>query len=239
MSMNSESGFALRFSKAAEALGRYDKSDENAQDMCELVRLPARAAVLDVPCGTGRHAAALCRLGHFVTGIDLSAEQIDYAKTHNPGPDYLVADMRSPPARQFDLVINTYSSFGYLDSERDDVDALRAWHTRLRRRGSLIMEISDLERVQWRLGSEGSSITHRYSNCSESYAMDWDTRILTVTHCLDGQKTAICRRRVYSKERLEKMLGECGFAEVRVFGSFKAASKNPDDRAVIVAEKAD
>jgi 2-polyprenyl-3-methyl-5-hydroxy-6-metoxy-1,4-benzoquinol methylase len=39
-----------------------------------------RARILDVGCGTGRHAIELARHGYSVTGIDLSASQLARAR---------------------------------------------------------------------------------------------------------------------------------------------------------------
>ena len=45
----------------------------------ELLELPAGASILDVGCGTGRHAVELARRGYAVTGLDLSSEMLRVA----------------------------------------------------------------------------------------------------------------------------------------------------------------
>ncbi|HQN95001.1 MAG TPA: class I SAM-dependent methyltransferase [Thermoanaerobaculales bacterium] len=49
--------------------------------LLEVLELPAGASVLDVGCGTGRHAVELARRGYAVTGIDLSAHMLALAAT--------------------------------------------------------------------------------------------------------------------------------------------------------------
>lgn len=44
--------------------------------LLEELRLPPGGAVLDVGCGTGRHAIELAKRGYAVTGLDLSAEML-------------------------------------------------------------------------------------------------------------------------------------------------------------------
>ena len=47
--------------------------------LLEVLDLPAGASVLDVGCGTGRHAVELARRGYSVTGLDLSSEMLAQA----------------------------------------------------------------------------------------------------------------------------------------------------------------
>jgi SAM-dependent methyltransferase len=66
--------------------------------------------ILDVGCGTGRHAIELARRGYQVVGIDLSANQVAYAreKARATGVDpvFEVRDARAPHFLEaFDLVL--------------------------------------------------------------------------------------------------------------------------------------
>jgi SAM-dependent methyltransferase len=79
------------------------------------------AHVLDVPCGSGRHSLALARHGYRVTGIDVSAEAVAFARSAAAGLDsidLLVGDMAAVPKKlRADLAICMGNSFGYLDHE--------------------------------------------------------------------------------------------------------------------------
>ena len=44
------------------------------------IRRDKSATILDIGCGTGRHAVELAKRGYNVTGIDLSVSQIDKAR---------------------------------------------------------------------------------------------------------------------------------------------------------------
>jgi SAM-dependent methyltransferase len=54
---------------------------EEVNFLIEELALPRGAAILDVGCGTGRHAVELARRGYAVTGLDLSAEMLGRAAT--------------------------------------------------------------------------------------------------------------------------------------------------------------
>jgi SAM-dependent methyltransferase len=66
--------------------------------------------ILDVGCGTGRHAIELARRGYHVTGIDLSANQVararEKARAAGVEPVFEVRDARAPHfLAAFDLVL--------------------------------------------------------------------------------------------------------------------------------------
>ncbi|WP_214401833.1 class I SAM-dependent methyltransferase [Pseudonocardia lacus] len=84
--------------------------------------LPPGGRVLDVACGSGRHALVLARRGHRVTGLDVSTEAVGFARAAAAAEglalDLRVGDMRALPADvRADLAICMGNAFGYLDHE--------------------------------------------------------------------------------------------------------------------------
>ncbi|WP_062437653.1 class I SAM-dependent methyltransferase [Herbidospora daliensis] len=77
--------------------------------------------VLDVACGSGRHALELAARGRRVTGVDVSAEAIAHATTEasRRGLDaaFQVGDMRALPESAADTAICMGNAFGYLDHD--------------------------------------------------------------------------------------------------------------------------
>ena len=76
--------------------------------------------VLDVPCGSGRHALELARRGCRVTGQDISAEAIEYARKATADEqldlDLRLGDMRTLPTDvRADAAVCLGNSFGYLE----------------------------------------------------------------------------------------------------------------------------
>jgi ubiquinone/menaquinone biosynthesis C-methylase UbiE len=98
--------------------------------------------VADLGCGTGTLSLLLASEGgHFVTGVDFSAEMIRRAreKSHRtiPNPAFTVADAADPPlaAGSFDVVLSRH----VLWAMPDPAVALRNWIELLKPTGILIL----------------------------------------------------------------------------------------------------
>jgi len=117
-------------------------AEDNARLIVQVAHLDAPADVLDAPCGDGRVSVQLARLGHRVTGIDRSPRFIARAR-ERPGAegiDFRVGDLRELDFDgAFDLVLNWFSSFGYLDHDGNRA-VLRACRRALRPGGRLVLE---------------------------------------------------------------------------------------------------
>jgi SAM-dependent methyltransferase len=86
------------------------------------VGLQPGQTVLDVCCGSGRHALELARRGYRVTGVDVSAEAVAYAQEaaddEGLAVDLRVGDMRALPTDvRPDVAICMGNAFGYLEHE--------------------------------------------------------------------------------------------------------------------------
>jgi SAM-dependent methyltransferase len=83
--------------------------------------------LLDVACGTGRHAAAFAQLGYQVTGVDLNPALIDHGRSNVPEARFEVADMRDLDlGERFDAVTCLFDAIGYPLTNDGVIAALRA-----------------------------------------------------------------------------------------------------------------
>jgi LysM repeat protein/soluble lytic murein transglycosylase-like protein len=85
-------------------------SNSSGLQVGQTIKIPAGSTVLDVGCGTGRHAIELCKRGYSVTGVDLSDSMLKKAaeNAHNEGVDvdFIKADACNLTfEKEFDLTI--------------------------------------------------------------------------------------------------------------------------------------
>jgi len=103
--------------------GRDDcEAEQFVASLMAWLRPSPDARLLDLGCGSGRHARALARRGFQVTGMDLAASSIREAQRHEtPRLHFHRHDMRDPFGTEcFDHVFSFFTSFGYFDDAGHD-----------------------------------------------------------------------------------------------------------------------
>jgi 2-polyprenyl-3-methyl-5-hydroxy-6-metoxy-1,4-benzoquinol methylase len=71
-------------------------------------QLGRRLKVLDIGCGNGSNSLPVASLGHYLLGIDISSESVEYANDRNPFPNarFMIHNlMEHPLSEKFDLII--------------------------------------------------------------------------------------------------------------------------------------
>lgn len=99
--------------------------------------------LLDVACGTGRHAAEFLKTGWQVTGVDLNPDLLEHARLNAPGATFHQQDMRelSLPGERFDAITCLFDALGYVVSDDDVVKALSSMTEHLADRGAVAVEV--------------------------------------------------------------------------------------------------
>lgn len=114
-----------------------------------------KPTLLDVACGTGRHAEYLAE--HYtVTGLDLELGLLAIARKRLPSMHFYHGDMRDFNLRQqFDVVTCLFSSIGYVRSERALRQTLATFFRHTKPGGVMIVEgwLRPGEFISGRLGS--------------------------------------------------------------------------------------
>lgn len=126
------------YAREVEAIGR----------LFERYKTGAIKSVLDLGCGTGRHAMLLARSDLDVVGVDQSDAMLEHARklaqaaTPGRSPTFLKGDVRDFDAgRTFDAALMMFNVLGYMTSNDDLLAALRSVRRHVRDGGLFMFDI--------------------------------------------------------------------------------------------------
>jgi SAM-dependent methyltransferase len=110
------------YSKYYDLLYRDKDYASEARYIDELItrHRPGAKTLLDLGCGTGRHAALLAERGYTLSGVDLSEEMLTLARAANPNASFSQGDVRSVRlGRSFDVVLSLFHVMSYQTTNAD------------------------------------------------------------------------------------------------------------------------
>lgn len=127
-------------------------------NLVKYLKLGSEARVLDLACGKGRHSIYLNSLGLDVTGMDLSPNSIAKAsESENETLRFQVHDMREQiPNAPYDLILNAFTSFGYFNDAKQDLQTLESVQKGLSKDGVFVMDFLNADYVIKNLVAEES-----------------------------------------------------------------------------------
>jgi SAM-dependent methyltransferase len=202
---------------------RWKTARREVDSIVRLLGLRPGASVLDVPCGPGRHLLHLAERGMHVTGVDSTLEYLQEAERRLAGlsAELICDDMRSFVREEaFDLVINLYTSFGYFDDPRDDMQFISNVKQSLRPGGRFVLELLTRETAregqtsEQRVCGDGAQLTEWARLADGGGAIE---RHFVVDR--DGERLEfIAEHRLYGIDELTAMLDRARFRRVAVFG---------------------
>lgn len=185
----------------------------------------AGATILDLACGTGRHAVELASRGYQVVGFDLSlamlARASDEAQDRKQKINFVQGDMREMTFEEtFDGVFSWNTSFGFFDEEKNAAVIAKV-HRALKKGGQFLLDVVNRDNLIRSAPSlawfEGDGCI-----CMDEMQIDFITSRMKVKRTLmmdDGRTKEIeYSIRVYSLHELGKMLHDNGFRVAEVSG---------------------
>jgi SAM-dependent methyltransferase len=210
----------------------------------QALELKAGTRILDLCCGQGRHAVLFARRGFDVTGLDLNTAYLEMAqqsaRASNTILKTIVADMRHIPFQdQFDAIVNMYSSFGYFESEAEDLNVLESAANAIRPGGRLMLDMLNREwavanyvQNDWHSGSDGSLYVERRELDLASSRMHVKFTIIGPD---GGRRNSVGHHiRLYTLTETTRLLQQVGLNVTGVFGGFDAEPYALSTRRMIV-----
>ena len=197
--------------------------------------------IMDLACGKGRHSVYLNRKGFDVTGIDLSAQSISYARQfENERLHFDVHDMRQVyRPEEFDFILNLFTSFGYFDNETENVVALIATAKSLKHGGKLVIDFMNTDRVIEQLVAEEEKEVQGI-NFKITRGVENGFIVKTIRFQDNGQDYQFEERvRALRKEDFMEYFGMTQLRLVEVFGDYdlNPYDQEKSERMIFVLKK--
>ncbi len=126
----------------------HEEARKFINKIIEHLNLKPKSKILDAGCGKGRHSIEIEKLGHIVTGIDLSKNSIKFAKQfENSNLNFLVHDISKPLNIEFNVVLNLFTSFGYYEKDKD-LEILLSLEKNLDKNGTGVIDFFNIKNVK-------------------------------------------------------------------------------------------
>lgn len=222
-----------------------ERSDREAARLAEWLELAPGSRVLDLACGHGRHANRLARMGHRVTGVDITRGFLDAARAEAAawGVDvaYRHGDYRElADVGAFDAVYNVFTALGYFGDE-DDRRVLAAAARALKPGGRFLIDTISRDAVLRKFsesraqafGEDGllaefSRWDARSGRLHTRWAIHRDGRRRVSTHSV----------RLYTPQELTRLLAEAGLTVTAHHGDWSGAEPTLDSWRIILVARA-
>ncbi len=210
--------------------------------------------ILDIGCGTGRHAIELTKRGYQVMGVDLSESQLKRAreKAEEAGLeiDFRQADARNLPfSAEFDMAIMLCEGgFPLMETDEMNYQILKNAAKALKPGGKFIFTtLNGLFPIFYSLqdfyGEDAKDGGATYHN-STFDLMTFRDHNMTVFEDDDGNKQELqCNERYYIPSEITWLLKSLGFKNIDIFGAKLGAFSRNDPlitdafEMLVVAEK--
>jgi SAM-dependent methyltransferase len=238
---NTENWFTSWFDTPYYHILYKDRNYREAQifmdNLTHYLNLPEKAKVLDLACGKGRHSIYLNQLGFNVLGADLSENSIaEASKNSNETLHFKVHDMREPFEEKFDAIFNLFTSFGYFESDQDNLTTLKAIKESLSEYGFAVIDFMNVAQVIETLVPEEVKTVDGIDFKIKRYVEDG--HILKEIDFEDqGRKFHFTEKvKALTLKDFEELMAEAGIFLLDIFGDYKLKKfhKTESERLIMI-----
>ncbi len=204
--------------------------------------------LLDLCCGPGRHSVRLAKRGHRVTGVDISAYNLEKAaegaEEFGVEVTWREADMRDTGLvdSSQDVVINMFTAFGYFE-DAGNQRVLEEVARVLRPGGRFVIELTNRDSLMRRFEPRESGLRRDGREGIQEREFDSATGTIKTTWTVieaDGER--IIQRfaiRMYTLQELEVRMAQAGLTVEEAWGGLDGSELTMDShRLVVLARKA-
>lgn len=221
------------------------RNDEEAEflidNLTAYLQPPPNSRILDIACGRGRHSIYLHKKGYDVTGIDLSEQNIKYAKQfEQPHLHFFVHDMRKLSyVNYYDIAMNLFTSFGYFDTENEHVNALKSFRKSIKDGGKLVIDYFNTQKILQNLTFSATKTMEGINFDIKKFVSEG--RIIKNINFEHKNKHFAFEEKVqaFTLHDFERMFEKSGLSITATFGNYSldAFDVTTSERLILVCEK--
>lgn len=200
----------------------YTEAQDFMDNLTNYLNIPEEGKILDLACGKGRHSVYLNSLGYNVTGADLSEQSIAHAEQfENDTLKFKVHDMSKPYPDTFDAVFNLFTSFGYFEDEKCNLETIKSIQAELNEFGFGVIDFMNTNYVIENLIPEDIKTVdgidfHQKRSVKDGYI------IKDISFEADGEHFEFQERvKAFTLQDFETLFEKAGVHLLDVFGDYK------------------
>ena len=230
---------------SAEARSLAERTMAEVDGVRTLLNLNGRPRlILDLPCGYGRHSIALAKHGHLVVGSDINSIHLSRARAE-AGKQGVAVDFRQENMleidyeKKFDIVINMFYSFGFFETDEENMEVLRRIYAALRSCGRFLMH-TDVNIPRIMAGKYKQDEIRTLSSGNRLRVIDHfnpETKRIEGAWIISNLAGKEIRKdysvRVYEKNEFITMCLQAGFSKCIAYGNWKEKAYSEDSEEIM------
>jgi len=224
------------------------RNESEAERFVQLIldnlNLEANSKILDMACGSGRHAIIFSKKGFDVTAIDISERLIANAKVNaaqnNLKINFVLSDILEYKTNEkFKLALNLFTSLGYFDNDEDNFQVIKKAYDLLTDGGYFVLDYFNKNYLLKNLvpttifSENGLRITQNRSIQGNRVRKD-----ITIEN-KDSTEEFYESVRLFNHTEISKFFMEAGFKVYKEFGDYYGNNFDNDSssRLIIFGKK--
>ena len=221
-----------------------DRTDYEAHNFIYQLKnhlsLDSKEKVLDLGCGRGRHSKTLSEFFKTLDGIDISKENIDFAKSNkSKNQNFYLSDMRNfKMSNSYGYIFNLFTSFGYFDELSDNVKVLENCNHHLKKNGLLIIDFLNAKKIKKTIKNiqEIKTINNIIFEIDKYILNNYIFKKIKI---IDGDSVLnfVEKVQLFELDDFIEMLEKTGFTEISAFGDYKMNPYRTNSNRLILCAK--
>lgn len=245
-----EEDFWINYAPIMFDEARWAEAPAVAAHVKRIANLKDGDTVLDAGCGLGRISTELALLNLKTTGVDIIESELqaarEAAEDENLDIEYINADLRTFNCKkQYNCVINLYTSFGYCDTMEEDLRILKNMCDCVKKGGTFMLECVSRETsiLYWTPGETferaGYTVVTHFSveGAWEGLKSQWTLYPLGSDPSKSNVKPIVDHvfiQRLYTATFLRSKILKFGFSECQIWGDYDGSPYDQNAKTMLL-----